>query len=290
MKKYLLGLVIFITIAGISFSDCLGADTIYFSCPGIGIYKYNSAGNGNLIYSFSGTIGGMAFDTNGNLYASQYFQNEIIKIASDGGLTTFASNIGNPNYMTYRNDCLYVTSNTTSGSVVKFDLNGNRSTYVSGLVEPTGLAFDDSGNLFVNCWDEGAIKKIDINGNISTFATALNAPEGLACDRNGNLYAANCTYPTGPIYKYDSNGNRTTFVSDLILPAGLAFDSAGYLYVGDHLVNGTINKIDSFGNSSVFASGLYGPGVIVIIPEPATIGLLALGGIFIRKFKVKNAK
>jgi sugar lactone lactonase YvrE len=292
MKKYLLGLVIFILTANVFLKDCLGEDTIYFSSNGKGIYKYNSAGTGNLIYSNSGTIGGITFDTNGNLYATQYFvQGKIIKIDSDGRVTTFASNLNNPSFITFRDDYLYVSSSTVSGSIEKFDMNGNRTTYVSGLYNPKGLAFDVSGNLFVNCGEwTGDIKKIDIYGNIFTFATGITAPEGLAFDKNGYLYCARSTGPSGFIYKFDSNGNSTIFGygQHLKYTTGLAFDSMGNLYETNRVVPGTINKIDPYGNSTVFASGLNGSTAIAIIPEPTTISLISLGLLALRRKQNKS--
>ena len=69
-------------------------------------------------------------------------------------------------------------------------------------------------------------------------------------------------------------------------PIGLAFDSSGNLYAANltGVIGGTIDKFDSSGNRSIFASGLDGPEFIATqVPEPASIALLALGAVIIRR-------
>ncbi len=147
------------------------------------------------------------------------------------------------------------------------------------LTTPHGLAFDSSGNLYVANQINGTIEKFDSSRNGTIFASGLDHPEGLAFDSSGNLYVADW----GSIDKFDSGGNMSTFASGLDYPEGLAFDSSGNLYVAD---GGSIDKFDSGGNMSIFASGLYEPTFIATqVPEPATLLLLGLGAVVLRKMK-----
>ena len=110
-------------------------------------------------------------------------------------------------------------------------------------------------------------------------------PWGLSFDRNGNLYAFNGSNGGNTIEKFDLNGNKSAFASDMDMPMlwGLAFDNSGNLFAAAFDA-GTIEKFDSSGNMSVSASGLMGPvGIAVEIPEPATLLLLGLGGLMLRK-------
>lgn len=94
--------------------------------------------------------GALIFDTHGNLYATDYIDNAILKIDSSGHVVTFAT----------------------------------------GLLDPRGLAFDGSGNLYVANFAGHSVTRIDQAGNVSTFATGFNTPTGLAFDEAGNLYVS----------------------------------------------------------------------------------------------------
>ncbi|HXP50095.1 MAG TPA: PKD domain-containing protein, partial [Bacteroidia bacterium] len=124
---------------------------------------------------------GVVADGNGNLFVSDFYNNEIRKVVlSSGAVTTFAgqghSNPGGTNGI---------------GTAAKFN-------------DPYGLAVDNAGNLFVADQNSNLIRKIVIaTGEVSTLAgstvgstdgTGTGAkfagPAGLAYDGLGNLYVA----------------------------------------------------------------------------------------------------
>ncbi len=93
---------------------------------------------------------GLAFDAAGNLFATDYISDNVLKFAPDGTATVFAGDFG----------------------------------------QPADLAFDSSGNLFVSDLGRGVIYKIAPDGTRSTFASGLRQPQGLAIDSEDNLFVA----------------------------------------------------------------------------------------------------
>jgi len=163
------------------------------------IFKFTPDGEQIVFGSVPGTTGdnepqpswGLAFDSQGNLYAA------------DGGAQT----------------------------IYKFAPNGARSVFVGPSafdpsVYPVGLAFDSYGNLFVstnalsNFSGNDTILEFNPQGvTISTFATGLTFPRGLAFDRSGNLFVAEVNQPDanppqpGDVLKFYPDGTHTVFAS-----------------------------------------------------------------------------
>ena len=141
-------------------------------------------------------------------------------------------------------------------------------------------------NLFVSDNGSGNIYEFTPNGGSSTFASGfwLEYPEGLAFNSAGNLFVASCVPNYGHIYELTPNGDSSTFASGLNYPTGLAFNSAGNLLEVDN-GSGNIYEFTPNGGSSTFASGVGAPvdmafqGITLPFPEPAALGLLAVGSL-----------
>lgn len=126
-------------------------------------------------------------------------------------------------------------------NIYEFTPGGSQSVFVSGLNGAGALAFDSAGNLLVT--DAGGnIDKITPGGSQSVFASGLSYPGGLAFNSAGNLFEAD--NGSGNIYEFTPGGARSTFASGFSVPTtdGLAFQ-----------------------------------GVMLPVPEPSVLGLLAVG-------------
>lgn len=139
-------------------------------------------------------------------------------------------------------------------------------------------------NLFVSEYYANSIREITPSGEKSTFGTGLLDSVGLAFNSAGDLFVAD--QGSGSIYEFTPGGTKRTFASGLSGPHGLAFNSAGDLFEAD-LGSGNIYEFTPDylnGETPVtFASGLDNPqslafqGVILPVPEPSVLGLLAVG-------------
>lgn len=161
---------------------------------------------------------GLAIDKAGNLYVADYLNNAIRKIASGGGVSTYAG----------------------SGTV---GLNNGAATTAT-FNAPSGLAIDASNNLYVADAGNNAVRQISSGGQVSTLASGLNAPSRVGVDMSGNVYfsAGNNTIQKiasgGKVTNYAGNGTAG-YIDDGLLtsefntPLGLIVSVAGTILVAD---------------------------------------------------------
>lgn len=172
-----------------------------------------------------------------------------------------------------------------SSHVYEFTPGGVQSTFATGMNYPTGIAFNSAGDLFVgnsdnNNGEQGNITEITPSGVQSVFASGVD-PIGLAFNNAGNLFETD--YRSGNIYEFTPSGVQSTFAT---LPEsginGLAFNNPGDLLVATGQT-GSIIEITPSGVQSTFASGLGASMGLAFqnetlpVPEPSTLGLLAVG-------------
>ncbi len=206
------------------------------------------AGNGNTGYTGDGgqataatfaSPAGLAVDSAGDIYISDYGNNVVRKVSVTGVISTVAGN-GSPGY------------SGDGGQAISAQLTG-----------PLGLALDAAGNLYIADSGNHVIRIVAPGGKIGTFAgtgvlgdandggpaanAQLASPAGLAFDSSGNLYIADSganrvrlVTPAGLIVTIGGNG--TTGYSGDAGPAnqaqfntisGIALDVSGDVYVAD---------------------------------------------------------
>ena len=193
---------------------------------------------------------GVAVDSSGNVYVSDYLNHRIRKITSGGVVSTLAGT-GDSGYQ--------------DGAAASA-----RFSY------PSGIAVDSDGNVYVADNGTSRIRKITAStGIVSTLAgdgtdgdvdgaansAKFYSPYGLALDSSGNVYVAD--YNNHKIRKIDvstdivstlagtgDSGFQDGAVAKFSFPSGIAVDSSGNVYVTD---NERIRKITSAGVVSTFA-------------------------------------
>jgi sugar lactone lactonase YvrE len=191
------------------------------------------------------------------LYAADFNSNSIIRFASDGTITTFATGVSSPNGgLAVDGSGNLFAGDYNAGIIYKYTSGGTKTTFATGLSNPTGLAFDGSGNLFASELGSGTIYQFTAGGTKTTFASGLTSPVGLAFDGSGSLFAADLG--AGTVYKYTSGGARTDYLTGLSTPTGLAVDASGNLFIAQRTA-GTILKREPSGLGNIFASGLNTP-------------------------------
>ncbi len=227
---------------------------------------------------------GLAFDSAGNLFVANNFGSTIQKFDTNGVASLFTT-LTAPFGLAFDSAGNLYAASSYANTISKFDANANGSIFATnGLMTPQGLAFDSLCNLYVANLNTNTIEKFDSNGNGSVFATngaifGAFGP-GLAIDSANNVYVLTNYYGIG-IGKFSPAGVLSPFATNtgpgfgIANAQGMAFDSAGNLYVANYY-GGTVEKFDTSGHGTVFASGLQAPTSLAIRRNSVFIPRLAI--------------
>jgi len=143
---------------------------------------------------------GLAFDSNGYLYASSRAEGTVYRISPDGTISTYAEGMGIATGIAFdRDGNLFVGDR--SGTIFKIGRANSDGIsgeiFVYATLEPSiaayHLAFNSAGTLFVTgptTSSNQSIHAIDRDGNTTVFYQGLGRAQGMAFDVDDNLYVA----------------------------------------------------------------------------------------------------
>ena len=248
------------TITGSGFNSSASLDSVWFNGKMATVINAGATQLQVTVPSLCGT-GSIKVSVDGNAAAGPIFNYD-----TTFKLTTFATGLSNPQYLTIDGiGNLYVT-NFGDGTISRISSAGVVSTFTSGLNGPTGITIDVNSNIYVatnNNLNKSPILKITPPGIVDTFAIVTGYVQGLTIDNSGNLYAANGV--PGAISKITSSGNVSTFASGMASISGVALSSTGTLYATG-ATNGAVYKITATGSVTSIYNGFSfgGPNGIAI--------------------------
>ena len=250
------------------------------------------AGNGNEGYSGDGGPAtnaslnkphDMVLDAFGNLFISDWGNNRIRKVGTNGIITTFVTGVNPMALAVDASGNLYITSTSNAlsalepGCILEEGTNGVMTLVAgggfegavyqgpatnAGLYSPDGVAVDPTGNLLIADGGNQDVLKVESNGTITAVV--------------------NVTQETG-----NSGDGGPAITAELDSPGGLAVDAFGNLYIADlgnnriRMVgtNGTITTVA--GNGTEGYSGDNGPATNASLSLPYSQAVDAANNLFI---------
>jgi sugar lactone lactonase YvrE len=104
-------------------------------------------------------------------------------------------------------------SNFGGASISKIDPGGVVTSFSTSVNGPVGIAIDDSDNLFVNSCHNNSISRINPAGIASTFLASaeFNCPNGITRGPNGDFYVIN--WHDGRVFRITAAGIMSDFAS-----------------------------------------------------------------------------
>lgn len=208
---------------------------------------------------------GIAIDSNGNIYASNYMGDTVFKFTPSGEVSSFITGLNTPNGLAFNsNDELYVCDGQ-GDTIYKYNLNGDLLASYPLDYHPSGIIKDfDSEDMIFTEYQGNSIKRLSPDGIITDVSTAsgLNGPVGITFDSNGVMYVGN--YTDRDIYRVLENGD-IEFIATVPTDGG-ALPNLGFIAYGQGFLWGTtmgsdkIYKInpDGIADFEIFAGSTQG--------------------------------
>ncbi len=179
----------------------------------------------------------MAVDPEDRLYVSSRFEGTVYRVAADGSVETFATDLGVACGLAFAEDgTLYVGDR--SGTIFRVDRNGRAETFATlpASVAAFHLALGPDGALHVtgptlSSYD--SLYRIDADGTVTTRHAAFGRPQGLAFDTNGTLFVVEALAGSSGLYRVPPAGDPELVLAGPGL-VGVAFDRQDVVVVASN--------------------------------------------------------
>jgi len=242
---------------------------IYIGGPSGGIRKIPATGgSGITVGSDRNLPGSLAIDTVGNLYFSDFNDNQIKEITAGGGSTTtlIAGTSAVFGIAVDASDNVYM-QDLESLALMKYPPSGQNPEIVAGLtVLATNLIVDKNYNIYLAEDTAAFITKIPAGGGPSEpIGSGFKDAVGLAVDLTGNVYVGDWTNKS--VSKIPAGGGAPVTIGAFSTPSGIAVDGTGNVYV----VSGTVTEL--------LAKG--GRRTLNLFSRPTGIAVDNLGNLFV---------
>lgn len=220
---------------------------------------------------------GVALDHTGNVYISDFVNNNVQKFTRDGSFILGWGTTGSGNGQLINP---YGIAVDAAGDVWVADMGNNRlqhfsssgiylgqmGSYGSGpgqFIHPVGVAFDAAGNLLVTDHQNHRIVKMHPSGVFLMHWPTSPHPYGIACDASGAIFVVSSS---GDLRRFNDGGlHMGSWMVSGSAPRGLAVDAFGHVHVAlsttpaIQMFSGTGDMLSIWGTSGSTNGGLNAP-------------------------------
>jgi sugar lactone lactonase YvrE len=228
----------------------------------------------------------IAFDTRGNLYATEVMSARVTAMTPSGVTRVIASEVPVANGITIHADRIFISEFRPNGRILELSAVGAAPRVVAdGLMMPNALCLGPDGKLYFPLVPLGEIWRVRPNGGVpERVAGGFDIPTAVKFAPDGGLVTVESG--SGAVTRVDvANGQtrqlgRTAFGTD-----NLAFTADGGLFVS-HFTDGAITRIEANGTTrAVIPGGLSGPfgmavgaGGELIVADGMSLAVIHAGG------------
>jgi len=216
--------------------------------------EYNMAKLNIVASSFKAPTG-IAFDSTGSMYVTNWSGDYIDKIEPNGKLKVFFSGISSPAGIVIDIDDNVYVSSYSGNYILKISPNGNSKKISEGYNTPTGIAFSNSGQLLITNRSTGEIISLDLlTSKKSVIAKGLTTPVGVTQLEDNSLVVSQYS---GRLTLIDSNGKQKELGDSFSRPGvGIVAVSSNVVAVIDNGA-GKVREIDiKTGKTKILAENL----------------------------------
>jgi sugar lactone lactonase YvrE len=220
---------------------------LYWTAPDSGsIFANDADGQVRTVARGLKGINGIAFRSDGRLYASTVFDGDALyEIDPDGARSPrlILEGIGGLNGCDFGPDDRLYGPLWFGGQVARIDVDkAELAVIADGFMRPSAVKTGINGNLWVVDAGLGRLSNLERESGRTIATIALDpSVDGVAVNRDGRLYVTNMA--DNSIQEIDPGGGsvRDLIRGALCLPGGIGLDAGGHLHIADQYAYRTVD-------------------------------------------------
>src|SRR5438034_9021535 len=199
---------------------------------------------------------GVAYDSSGGLYVTEWSANRVTRIDPTGVRRLVTDEVRSPSGIVVGPDGTVYVASYSDGVVYRLRSEGRPGEFVRNLRTPAGLSIGRDGQLLIADRGLNQILRADASGSTQVLAEGLPTPVGVVEFADGALVVSNFA---GGVVEVRPGGAQRKLTKLLGAPAvGIVTDGADAVLVPDY-AGTSVWRVTRGGDATVFIQDLQSP-------------------------------